>query len=115
MFMTWDSRKKIPPLFSLGPEPSAHPEVPICGQDVCTHSQVGKLGQRGCEWGPSPGSLSAGGICPPQLSHPITADPPPCARVQLQILALITFSEPISTLGCFYLSRLPTVPPALEE
>lgn len=46
MFMTWDSRKKIPPLFSLGPEPSAYPEVPICGQDVCTNSQVGKLGQR---------------------------------------------------------------------
>ena len=76
---------------------------------------VGKLGQRGCEWGPTPGSLSAGGVCPPQLSRPITAAPPPCARVQLAILALITFSEPISTLGWFYLSRLPTVPPALEE
>lgn len=70
--MTWDSRE-IPPLFSLGPEPSAYPEIPICGQDVCTHSQVGKLGQRGCEWGPTPGSLSAGGVCPPQLSRPITA------------------------------------------
>ena len=113
MFTTWDRRRKIPPLFSLGPEPSAYPEVPIWGQDVCAHSQVGKLGQRGQKWGPSPGSLSAGGVCPPQLSHHCCSAP--CARVQLPIVALITYSEPISTLGWFYLSRLPTVPPALEE
>lgn len=44
MFLTWDRRRKTPPLVSLCPEPSAYPEIPKWGKDAQTHSQVEKLG-----------------------------------------------------------------------